>query len=421
MAEGREARHRTSEPPARAIDELEQLLSDSVARQLVSDVPIGCFLSGGIDSSTVAALMQKARTEPVRTFSIGFADAALDEARAAKEVARSLGTSHEELYVSEREVLDAFPRMAGVYDQPFADLSTVPTYLLCRMASKHVTVALSGDGGDELFFGYSRYVKARRARAQLRRIPTPVRQAAATAADILGASHLRAHGFRYPGRVPRSAWHAARLLELTRNDPDDAYLHFVLHWANPDQVAPGSRADPSHWTQTKHHADSFEERMMLNDAQTFMVEQVLAKVDRASMAVSLEARVPLLDHRLIEHAWRIPQGLKSRDGAGKWCLRQVLYRYVPRDLVDRPKSGFKAPIGVWLRGPLRDWCEELLSNRALEKNGVLSRAVVRKYWDAHLSGRVDVSSLLWGPIMLQAWLRDGRGALNTRIADSVSR
>lgn len=407
VAEGREERQRSPSLPA-AIDELDSLLSDAVARQLVSDVPIGCFLSGGIDSSTVSALMQKARTQPIRTFSIGFEDPALDEARAAREVARHLGTDHEELYVSEREVLDTFPLMAAVYDQPFADLSTVPTYLLCRMARRHATVALSGDGGDEMFYGYSRFTNAHRVRTHLKRIPTPLRRAAAAAINRLGGHHIRADGFKYPGHMARMAWHASRLVEFASRDADDAYLHFAVHWSNPERIAPGTRADFSFWSQKKSEAQSFDERMMLYDAETFMTEQVLAKVDRASMAVSLEARVPLLDHRVIEHAWRMPQALKFNEGVGKWCMRQVLYRYVPRELIDRPKSGFKAPIGAWLRGPLRDWGEELLSERSLSEGGVLSSTVVRSYWAAHLSGRVDLSALLWSPLMLQAWLRNVR-------------
>lgn len=394
-------------PSAEAIDRLEECLTDSVRRQIISDVPIGCFLSGGIDSSTVAALMQKVSSHPIRTFSIGFENRAIDEARHAKEVAEHLGTNHQELYAGDRDAIELIPRMAEIYDQPFADLSTVPTYLLCRMARKHVTVALSGDGGDELFFGYTRFLNATRARRQLRRIPAPVRAATARALNLAGGKRLRSEGLMNTSNTGRVAWHFSRLIEFSQHDADDAYLHFATHWGEPAWVAPSTVGSSSQWCEAKAVTSDFQERMMLYDAQTFMTEQVLAKVDRASMAVSLEARVPILDHNVVDYAWQLPTEFKYRDGVGKWCLRQILHRHVPRELVDRPKAGFSAPLGDWLRGPLRDWCEDLLSENTLEAGGVLSSRVIRRIWTSHLKGGSDLSSLLWAPLMLQAWLVDG--------------
>lgn len=404
-----------------AIDELEALLRDAVSRQLVSDVPIGAFLSGGIDSSTVASLMQSLSSKPVRTFSIGFESRALDEAVAAKAVASHLGTEHRELYVTDRELLDCITDLPTIYDQPLADPSGVPMFLLSRMARRDVTVALSGDGGDELFHGYTRYFTAAAARHRVTSVPSVFRGAARIGANALGAAGFRETGFRHGGRILRNSWHAARLIEHAGGDLDDCYLPFMLHWSNPAVVAPGAVPDLDLWQSCKMATGNFPELMMLNDALGFMVDYVLAKVDRASMAVSLEARVPLLDHRVIEHAWSLPHDLKMRDGAGKWCLRQVLYRYVPQALVDRPKSGFAAPLGTWLRGPLRDWAEHLLSDTTLSKWGVLTSRPVRRLWNAHVAGKVDGSSHLWSLIMLQAWLETVHAVSAAEDSPSIER
>lgn len=395
----REAQRNESE----LLDQLESVLSSAVSRQLVSDVPIGAFLSGGIDSSTIVAMMQRASTTPVRTFSIGFDMPGFDEAPAARAVAAHLRTDHTELYVTEREALAIVPTLATLFDQPHADVSNIATVLLCRMARAHVTVALSGDGGDELFFGYERYARVRRVRRVLRNVPAAIR---GPLSDIILARSRRDLGFGEPGRIARVRWSASRVLHFSRQDIDDAFLHFSTGWLDPDAVARGAMSDTASWEEHKRVLVDPNERMMLHDSLTYLPECVLAKVDRASMAASLEARVPMLDHTVVEHAWRIGQALKHRDGVGKWCLRQILYRHVPQHIVDRPKRGFDAPVGAWLRGALRDWAADLLSRESLERQGVIDPTTTDVLWRAHQSGRVDTSSYLWSLLSLQAWLRD---------------
>lgn len=394
-----------------AIEELGLLLRDAVARQLVSDVPIGAFLSGGIDSSTVVALMQQVSPSPVRTFSIGFESKELDEAVAAKQVSKHLGTRHRELYVSDRDVLDSIPRLSSIFDQPLADVSCAPMYLLSKMASEEVTVALSGDGGDELFYGYDRFIAACNLQRKLKLVPRSARRATARLLDDIGARQFRHNGFQRPGKASRTAWHAARIIDYAKDDPSNTYLHFITHWPEPERLIDGTARNVDSWNRSKAATPEFYDRVMLHDAMNFMTDQVLAKVDRASMAVSLEARVPLLDHRVIEMAWRLPFSLKYRGGKGKWCLREVLHRHVPQALVDRPKSGFQPPIGAWLRGPLRDWAEYLLSENTMVKWDVLNPRPARQLWSAHLEGQVDASSQLWSLLSLQSWLENVHGIL----------
>jgi asparagine synthase (glutamine-hydrolysing) len=396
---------------AEALESLEAILRNAVRRQMVSDVPLGAFLSGGIDSSTVVAMMQRASSRPVRTFSIGFDRPGFDEAPAAKAVAAHLKTDHTEHYVTDKDALELAPRMAGLFDQPHADVSNIATYLLCKMARAHVTVALSGDGGDELFFGYSRYLHAARVRRHVARLPGRVRGLLAAA---IGGRALRNEGFAWPGRVARARWSAARLLHLARDDAGDVYRHFGTAWLDPGVMAPGAQADDAGWAERRSLLADPDERMMLHDSLTYLPDDVLAKVDRASMAVSLEARVPLLDHRVVEHAWGMSQSLKYQGGVGKWALKQVLYRYVPPALVDRPKQGFDAPIGSWLRGGLRDWGETLLSPAVIKRFGVLDPRPVQQLWKAHQSGTVDASPYLWCLLNLQSWLQDGHPAPATQ-------
>ncbi len=392
--------------PEEAVERLEALLNDAVSRQLVSDVPIGVFLSGGVDSSTVAALAQKAAGSPVRSFSIGFESSELNEAVMAKAVADHLGTDHTELYVTEKDALDCVPRLPIIYDQPLADPSGIPTFLLCSLARRHVTVALTGDGGDESFHGYSRYAKAARIHSRLSDIPQTALSLARQLANVTGAGHIRQNGFEYPGKLARAGWHASRLLNYAGEDVRDVYMHFLSHWPEPEAVAPGSSVNDARWQASKRVTSDLHELMMLYDSLTYMTDCVLAKTDRASMASSLEARVPLLDHRIVELAWSLPTNVKYRDGASKWILRQVLHKYVPQALVDRPKAGFGAPIGLWLRTAIRDWAEDLLSRKTLRKWGIVDPTAIEKVWKAHLSGRVDAGGRLWSILMLHAWLEE---------------
>ncbi|HEX7323840.1 MAG TPA: asparagine synthase (glutamine-hydrolyzing) [Rhodanobacteraceae bacterium] len=407
---------RGQQTDAEAVEQLDALLRDAVALCMEADVPLGAFLSGGIDSSTVAALMQVQSSRPVQTYSIGFHEQAHDEAKYAREVARHLGTEHHELYVGAQDALDVIPTLPSLFDEPFSDSSQVPTVLLSKLARSQVTVALSGDGGDELFAGYSRYLWALRLGRRLDAVPRPVRNRL--------AGSLRAHPHLYAmlaGGANRCLPRALRirnpgtkvglLREMLQTSTIDArYLLMVSHWFDPasivlDAAEPATAlSDFAHWPGLGHPV----EHMAYSDLIGYLPDDILVKVDRASMAVSLEARVPLLDHRVVEHAWRVPMHQKLRDGQGKWLLRQVLYQYVPRALIDRPKKGFSVPIDGWLRGPLRDWAEALLGERRLRDEGYFDPTPIRAMWEGHLAGRVREHHRLWDVLMFQAWLAENR-------------
>jgi asparagine synthase (glutamine-hydrolysing) len=377
-----------------ASQELEALLRDAVRIRMVADVPIGVFLSGGVDSSLVTALMQAESATPVKSFSIGFDDLGFNEAPYAAAVARHLGTEHTELMVHERDALDVIPRLAAMYDEPFADSSQIPTHLVSALARRHVTVSLSGDGGDELFGGYTRYFVGQRLFRWIARTPRGVRP---TLGRALGKISTRTYDRLRP-RLGERAHKVARVLKA--NDVDAMYFELVSHW--PDAArAPVENRDE--WPPL----DDPIERMMYFDQISYLPDDILTKVDRASMAASLESREPLLDYRLVELAWRLPLSMKVRGGQGKRVLRRVLYRYVPEELIERPKMGFGIPLGAWLRGPLREWAEPLLSEAALRKHGLLDPAPIRAKWDEHLSGRYDWNFYLWGVLMLQVWLDAG--------------
>ena len=391
-----------------AADELENILMDSVGKRMVADVPLGAFLSGGTDSSLVLALMQAQSKQPVRSFSIGFHEQEYDEAPHAKSIANHLGTDHTELYVGSKEALAVIPDLPGMYDEPFADSSQVPTFLVSRMTRQNVTVALSGDGGDELFAGYTRYHWAEMVRRRFLGMPAGVRNALAAAIDFPSRRFWEASAMLLPkGRRPqRVGERAAKLAGFLReSDADGIYRRQHTHWAEPEQVVVNGR-EPKGLQYEPEWASQFPDfvqRMQFMDTMTYLPDDILTKVDRASMAVSLEARVPLLDHRVVEFSWRLPQSLKIRDGQDKWLLRKVLDRHVPRTLMDRPKMGFGAPVGKWLRGPLRDWAETLLSEQRLTEGGYFNPDPVRATWDGFLAGRNTAQEPLWGVLMFQAW------------------
>ncbi len=390
-----------------ATDRLDALLNDAVSRRMVSDVPLGAFLSGGIDSSTVVALMQANSDRPVRTFTIGFHERGYDEARHAALVARHLGTDHTELYVEPGHARDVIPRLADIYDEPFSDPSQIPTFLVSEMTRRHVTVALSGDGGDELFAGYNRYFQARTIVPLLERVPRRLRALGASAIRALSPSAWDGLFTAVPGRwrPPQAGDKMHKLASVLTKDGDSFYQSLVSHWTEPDQIVTNSR-EPQGLFSDPHIRevvpDSID-RMQYLDTLTYLPDDILAKVDRASMAASLEARVPLLDHRVVAFSWSLPPAMKVRNGAGKWLLRQVLYRYVPPDLVDRPKMGFGVPIDDWLRGPLRDWAEDLLDEGRLKGEGVFDPAPIRAKWQEHLSGNRNWQYPLWDVLMFQAW------------------
>jgi len=395
-----------------AVGELDRMLRDAVALRMVADVPLGAFLSGGVDSSLVVALMQAQSARPVRTFSIGFHEAEYDEARHAKAVANHLGTDHHELYVTAQDALDVVPRLPVMFDEPFSDSSQIPTYLVSHMARQHVTVSLSGDGGDELFSGYKRYFLGQRLWRSISHLPYPLRRAMTAALRATPGAWARLLQLGIPLmpsmlRVKRPADKIDRLGALLSTPSLDAlYTGLVSHWQQPASLVLGANGEPlTALTDSSRQADLRDavERMMFTDLVSYLPDDILTKVDRASMAVSLEARVPLLDHRVVELAWRLPMRQKIRDGQGKWLLRQVLYQYVPEALIERPKQGFGVPIEHWLRGPLRDWAESLLGERRLREEGFFDPVPIRKMWEDHVTGRVNEHYRLWDVLMFQAW------------------
>ncbi len=394
-----------------AVDGLEALLRDAVGQQMMADVPLGAFLSGGIDSSTIVALMQVQSSRPVRTFSIGFDEAGYNEAVHAKVLAAHLGTEHSELYVTPSQALEVIPRLPEIYSEPFADSSQIPTFLVSALAKQHVTVALSGDAGDELFGGYNRYVLTRNLWRGVSSIPRPMRGVAAgmlrwPKVDTWNRLARPVRGM-LPGALQMAnlgdkAHKAAGVLDSA--SLDEIYLRLVSHW--PDGVVLGGDIHPTPLHGQRPMLEGLDpvQRMMALDAVTYLPGDILTKVDRAAMAVSLETRVPFLDHRVVEFAWRLPQALKFRDGKGKWILRQVLCRHVPQSLIERPKMGFGVPIDVWLRGPLREWAETLLHEDTLRQQGYLDPVLIRTRWQEHLSGRRNWQYHLWDVLMFQAWL-----------------
>ena len=382
-----------------AVEALEHVLADAVVGQVAADVPLGAFLSGGIDSSTIVALMQAHSSRPVKTFTIGFDDPRYDEAVQAKAVAGYLRTDHTELYVSSQDAMDVIPRLPALYDEPFADSSQIPTALVAEMTRKHVTVALSGDGGDELFGGYRRYFRMRALWRLVSSVPPPLRRLSASAFSS----------------VPSGWWSRTRPFDKARKlaeimdcrEPEQIYHRLVSHWKDPTTVVlhasePRTRmSDHRTWPAEGHELES---RMMAVDALTYLPDDILVKVDRAAMGVSLETRAPFLDHRVVEFAWRLPLSVKIRRGHGKWVLRTVLHRHIPPQLVERPKMGFGVPLAAWLRGPLRDWAESLLDEHRLRAEGFLRTAPIRKRWMEHVTGRGEWAAYIWDVLMFQAWL-----------------
>ncbi|HTL01277.1 MAG TPA: asparagine synthase (glutamine-hydrolyzing) [Vicinamibacterales bacterium] len=388
-----------------SLNQLDEVLSQAVQDQSMADVPLGAFLSGGIDSSLIVALMQAQSSQRVHTFTIGFDEAEFNEAPHAKAVAQHLGTDHLELYVSSQQALDVVPSLPAIYSEPFADSSQIPTYLVSRLARAHVTVALSGDGADELFGGYSRYSWNRRVHDRLGWLPRFAQRGLGTAVQMVPASAWNAVGNAGLG-VSRLGEKAHKLGDRLRgaHDLHDQYTMLMSIWPASTAMALGARPSRTADSIQLPVAAGPEERMMAWDAVGYLPDDILQKVDRASMAVSLESRAPFLDHRVAELAWRLPLRMKIRNGTGKWILRQLLARRVPAHLTERPKMGFGVPIGSWLRGPLREWAEELLSERRLTSEGFLDPGPVRQKWAEHLSGARNWQHELWCVLMFEAWL-----------------
>lgn len=392
--------------PAQNIDALDALMRTVVRDQMVADVPIGAFLSGGIDSSLVVGVMQAESARPVRTFSIGFRESGFDEAPHAAAVAKHLGTDHTTMYVTAQDALDVIPRLPAIYNEPFADSSQIPTTLLSALARQHVTVSLSGDGGDELFGGYERYPMAERTWSKLQRVPRPMRAAASGLVMAIAPEQwnvaLKPTGLHARGITGDRLHKLAELFDAPTSTT--FYRDLVSAWRRPASIVRNS-TEPTTALMEPFAGErgGLLAEMMLRDQVSYLPDDILVKVDRAAMAASLESRAPLLDHRIAEMAWRLPAHYWRRDGKGKWIVRQVLDRYVPRALVERPKQGFGIPLNEWLRGPLRDWADDLLSVDALKREGLFNTTPIVTAWSEHRSGVRNWSPSLWSILMFQAW------------------
>jgi len=396
-----------------AVDELEQVITNAIQSQQISDVPLGALLSGGVDSSTIVALMQSHSSRPVKTFTIGFHEAAYNEAEYAKDVARHLGTEHTELYVTSNQAQAVIPRLPALYDEPFSDSSQIPTFLVSQLARQHVTVALSGDAGYELFGGYNRHFLINAIWRNIGWLPINIRRALAIGITSFSPARWDQLYSTVSSTIPkkmrttRVGDKAHKFAEiLAANSREMIYQNLLSHWTSPRDIVVGSHELPTILTKGNSwvNVTEFEHQMMYLDAMSYLPDDILVKVDRAAMGVSLETRMPFLDHRVVEFAWRLPIGLKIRNGQGKWILRQVLYKYVPKNLIERPKAGFGVPIDSWLRGPLKEWAESLLDEGRLKREGYFNPAPIRKKWAEHLSGQRNWQYHLWDVLMFQSWL-----------------
>jgi asparagine synthase (glutamine-hydrolysing) len=405
-------RDRLSVSAEEMVERLEGVLSEAVATRMVADVPVGAFLSGGVDSSTIVALMQRHASGPVRTFTVGFDDPSFDESTEALRVAQHLGTDHTAVHVDDTEAMSAIELLPDIWDEPFSDVSQIPTYLVSRVARQGVTVSLSGDGGDELFAGYNRHAWLERVWSTVGGLPSGVRRAAGSAIGQIppgvvetaaGATKVLPSKWRFRNPSTKVAKLGRVLAAPT---PEEAYQSLTTHWADADHMVLGDDAHdgPGPLEAAPFSGSGITERMLWFDLSRYLPNDILVKLDRAAMAVSLETRVPFLDRQVLQLAWSLPLDVKLHDGQTKWLLRQVLQRHVPAELVDRPKMGFGFPIGRWLRGPLREWAEHLLDERRLRSQGLLAPLPVRRAWGVHCSGRQDLGYELWDLLVLQSWI-----------------
>ena len=407
----------TINEPSSHVNSLESLLKDAVKKQMIADVPLGAFLSGGIDSSLIASLMQCERNQPIKTFTMGFNEKRFDEASYAKRIAAHLGTDHTEMYVGEQELMNVIPALPEIYDEPFSDASQIPTFLVSKLARTSVTVSLSGDGGDELFSGYGKYLRLQGIWEKLTATPHGIRK---QLASIILSQNTRRWNKWYAAlqpvvptrmRIDNFGEKMHRIARLA-NSTSQSELHnqYISHW-RPNEILVNPPAD-HFFDLAKVDNLSFIEKMLILDAETYLRDDILVKVDRAAMANSLEVRIPLLDHRVVEFALNTPLNLKIKQGRGKWILREILSRYIPKSLVDRPKMGFSVPLDVWLRGPLKEWTLDILSDSSLAKHGLLNTSLVQNRLQEHMSGAKNWHNELWDVLMFQTWYNNQSGTLN---------
>ena len=395
------------------INNLNNLLKKTVAKQMISDVPLGSFLSGGIDSSTITALMQENSIKKIQSFTIGFDDFNYNEAIHAKKIANSIGTDHNELYLSSKDAINVIPNLSSVYDEPFADSSQIPTYLVSKMAKNKITVALTGDGGDELFGGYNRYVLGKRMWAKISHFPYGIRKIFSKLISSVSPESYNLFFNNFFKLLPISSTynnlgdklHKGSRVMLAKNS-EELYEYFISHWMDVNEVVRNRNNRSLTNISFNKEIDSNDLifKMMLTDLTAYLPDDILCKVDRAAMANSLETRLPMLDHNVVELALQIPMNLKLKNKVGKWILREILYKYVPKDLVERPKMGFGIPLGSWLRGPLKDWAGDLLSQNTIKNQNYLEYGPIDQCWKEHLSGKHNWSTSLWSILMFQEWL-----------------
>ncbi|MFA0087034.1 asparagine synthase (glutamine-hydrolyzing) [Vibrio sp. 10N.261.51.F12] len=402
------ARNRFEGSPQEAVEQLDKVLTKAITRQVLADVPLGAFLSGGIDSTSIVALMQANTNSKVKTFTMGFESKDYNEAEHAKVVANHLGTEHTELYVTPKDAMDVIPDLHHYYDEPFADSSQIPTFLVSKLAKSKVTVALSGDGGDELFAGYNRHQLSSNVWPKVSKLPYSLRRGLSAALHCYSPRQLDKLNAILPShrkmRLLGDKLHKAANV-IGAKDDMSLYLGLVSQWKSPSDVVLGGQEPDTIITSNNLSSNlGTTHKMMALDMMTYMPDDILTKVDRAAMAVSLETRVPMLDHSVVEFAWSLPLNIKLKDGITKWPLRELLYKYVPKELIERPKMGFGIPLDNWLRGPLKDWAEELLNPIRLQREGYFNEKLVTKTWHQHLSGNSTFTQELWCVLMFQQWL-----------------